>query len=181
MESMKIEALELPEVKLITPEVFEDERGFFFESYSASKLVQGGIDTVFVQDNHSYSKQGVIRGLHYQKKPGQAKLISVVEGEIFDVAVDIRKASRTYLQWVGVHLSSQNHQKLYIPVGFAHGFAVLSPSAQVQYKVSSEYDPDQERSIFYADEAIGIDWPVENPILSMRDRQAPKLKKVEVR
>lgn len=175
---MRITESELKGVKLITPTVFNDERGFFLESYRRPLYSSFGIDCEFVQDNHSFSKKGTLRGMHFQEVPGQAKLISVLQGEIFDVAVDIRKSSPNFGKWVGVTLSADSHQQLFIPAGFGHGFCVLSETAHVCYKVSSVYDPTQEREFRYDDPAIGIVWPVTEPILSLKDRNAPYLHEV---
>ena len=168
--------LEIPDVVLIEPKVFRDDRGFFMESYKRSEFVDFGIDEMFVQDNHSRSRRGVLRGLHYQNPPrAQAKLVRVIDGEIFDVAVDIRKGSPTYGRWVGVYLSDENMRMLYIPVGFAHGFLALSDVAEVLYKTSDEYSPEHEAGIVWNDPEVGIDWPVEEPVLSPRDCRWPGL------
>ncbi len=169
--------LEIPEVVLIEPKVFQDGRGFFMETYKFSEFAEFGITERFVQDNHSRSKKGVIRGLHYQNPPrAQGKLVRVVVGEIFDVAVDIRKGSPTYGKWIGERLSSENKRMLYIPPGFAHGFCVLSQEAEVVYKVTEEYAPEHEAGVIWNDPGIGIRWPVENPILSPKDARWPPLK-----
>lgn len=169
--------LEIPDVVLIEPKVFRDDRGFFMESYKRSEFVDFGIDEMFVQDNHSRSRRGVLRGLHYQNPPrAQAKLVRVIDGEIFDVAVDIRKGSPTYGRWVGVYLSDENMRMLYIPVGFAHGFLALSDVAEVLYKTSDEYSPEHEAGIVWNDPEVGIDWPVEEPVLSPRDCRWPGLR-----
>ena len=172
---MRVIETEIPDVLIIEPQVYEDERGFFYESYSRRRYVSHGIEDAFVQDNHSKSKRGVIRGLHYQVSPGQAKLVRVVVGEVFDVAVDIRHGSPTYGEWIGLTLSAENRRQLYIPVGFAHGFCVTSEEADFLYKVSSYYAPEKERGIAWDDPDLAIDWPVEDPILSERDRQHPRL------
>ncbi|GFN23658.1 dTDP-4-dehydrorhamnose 3,5-epimerase [Thermanaeromonas sp. C210] len=169
--------LEIPEVVLIEPVVFPDERGFFLEAYKYSEFAAFGITERFLQDNHSRSRKGVLRGLHYQNPPkAQGKLIRVVVGEIFDVAVDIRKGSPTYGRWVGVRLSSENKRMLYIPPGFAHGFCVLSEAAEVLYKTTEEYAPECEAGIIWNDPDIRISWPVENPVLSPKDARWPPLK-----
>jgi len=169
--------LEIPEVILIEPEVFSDERGFFMETYKYSEFASFGISERFVQDNHSRSVKGVLRGLHYQNPPkAQGKLVRVVVGEIFDVAVDIRKGSPTYGKWVGVKLSAENKRMLYIPPGFAHGFCVLSDVAEVVYKVTEEYAPESEAGIIWNDPEVGIDWPIENPMLSAKDANWPILR-----
>jgi len=165
--------LTLEGLKLITPKVFFDERGFFKESYQKPLYHERGIDCDFVQDNHSFSKKGTIRGLHFQTFPGQAKLISVVHGKIFDVAVDIRPDSSTFGKWEGVFLDDIEHKQLFIPIGFAHGFCVVSETAHVVYKVSTLYDPKHEKGFRFDDPQIGISWPIEAPMVSERDRLAP--------
>jgi dTDP-4-dehydrorhamnose 3,5-epimerase len=173
------ERLEIPEVILIKPQVFADERGFFMETYKHSDFAAFGIRERFVQDNHSRSVKGVLRGLHYQNPPkAQGKLVRVVIGEIFDVAVDIRKGSPTYGKWVGVELSAENKRMLYIPPGFAHGFCVLSEVAEVLYKTTEEYAPECEAGIIWNDPEIGIKWPVEQPIISPKDAKWPGLKDI---
>ncbi|MGB9824656.1 MAG: dTDP-4-dehydrorhamnose 3,5-epimerase [Candidatus Hydrothermia bacterium] len=176
MSSFKFYRLEIPEVILIEPKVFEDERGYFMEVYREDAF-SPFIPHRFVQENLSFSKKKVLRGLHFQKKvAAQAKLVQVVNGEIFDVAVDIRKGSPTYGKWVGVVLSSENKLLLYIPEGFAHGFCVLSETATVLYRVSNFYDPSNDRGIIWNDNEIGIDWPVKDPIISEKDSKWPVLK-----
>lgn len=175
---MKVEELAIPGLRLITPTLFHDERGFFLETYHQKHYASLGISSVFVQDNCSFSKKGTLRGMHFQAEPGQAKLVSVTQGHIFDVAVDIRPHSPTYRKWVGVHLNSQTREQLFIPEGCAHGFCVLSEEACVVYKVSQFYDPKEERSFHYGDPAIGIEWPVRDPILSQKDRSALSLNEV---
>lgn len=168
--------LEIPDVILIKPKIFEDARGFFMETYQFSSFAAFGIKETFVQDNQSRSKYGVIRGLHYQNPPkAQGKLVRCVYGEIFDVAVDIRKGSPTYGKWVGVRLSAENKLMLYIPPGFAHGFCVLSKEADVLYKCTSEYDPSAEAGIIWNDPDIGILWPITDPIISEKDSKWPRL------
>lgn len=168
---------EIPEVIVVRGQLFEDPRGWFRESYRKSAMSALGLDVEFVQDNVSFSVKGVLRGLHYQKEPyAQAKLVTVLHGEVFDVAVDIRKGSPTYKRWVGVRLRADRNEALYIPKGFAHGFCVLSESAIVSYKVAGgEYAPEYERGIAWNDPTIGIDWPVRDPILSERDSKLPFL------
>jgi len=166
---------------LITPRVHRDARGFFLETYNARAYQDGGIEASFVQDNFSLSTFGTIRGLHAQLTQPQGKLISVAEGEIFDVAVDIRVGSPTYGQWDGVHLRADSFQQFYIPPGFAHGFCVLSPQAKVAYKVTDFYDASDEVVIAWNDPDLGIQWPVTEPTLSERDRQAPRLAEHQVR
>ena len=159
-------------IKIIRPKVFGDDRGFFLESYNAAAYAAAGIDTVFVQDNHSRSVKGTLRGVHYQSKPGQAKLVRVILGRIWDVTVDIRPNSPTFGQWDAVELDDKSREQLFIPIGFAHGFCVLSEYAEVEYKVSAPYDPETECSISYADPELAIKWPVHHPLLSVRDQQA---------
>ncbi len=172
---MRVIETEISGVLIIEPQVYEDERGFFYESYSRRRYASHGIQDLFVQDNHSKSKRGVLRGLHYQASPGQAKLVRVAVGEVFDVAVDIRHGSPMYGEWIGVTLSAGNRRQLYIPVGFAHGFCVTSDMAEFLYKVSSYYAPEEERGIAWDDPDLSIDWPVKEPILSERDRHHPRL------
>ena len=156
----------------IKPKIFADPRGMFYEVYSENKYEEYGIPC-FVQDNHSVSKKGVLRGLHYQVNPGQGKLVRVTRGEVFDVAVDIRKQSPTYGKWWGLSLSETNNFQLYIPIGFAHGFCVLSESAEVLYNCSDYYSPENERGILWNDPDLAIDWPVKDPILSEKDAMYP--------
>lgn len=168
--------LELPGLMLVEPQVFGDDRGFFTETFKASDFAAHGIPGPFVQENYSHSVRGVLRGLHFQKAPAaQGKLVSVICGEIFDVAVDIRRGSPTYGRWVGVTLSAENHCLLYVPVGFAHGFCVLSAEADVVYRVTAEYAPAYDRGIRWDDPALGIAWPVSAPLLSPKDAQWPGL------
>jgi len=156
----------------IEPKIFADPRGMFYEVYSENRYEEHGIPC-FVQDNHSVSKKGVVRGLHYQVNPGQGKLVRVTRGEVFDVAVDIRKQSPTYGKWWGLSLSETNNFQLYIPIGFAHGFCVLSELAEVLYKCSDYYSPENERGILWNDPDLAIDWPVKDPILSEKDAVYP--------
>ncbi len=176
---MKVTSLAITDVKLLEPKIFRDERGFFSETYSATALAEHGLDDVFVQDNQSLSRAtGVLRGLHFQVPPyAQAKLVRVVAGSIFDVAVDIRKASPTYGKWVGATLSAENWAQLYVPAGFAHGFCTLEPDTQVIYKVTAIYAPDAEKAIAWNDPALAIDWPLQGraPVLSARDEAHPPL------
>ena len=175
----KFKHLTIPDVILIEPTVFPDERGFFMESYKYSEFAAFGISEAFVQDNHSRSTKGVLRGLHYQKPPKvQGKLVRVVVGEIFDVGVDIRKGSPTYGKWVGERLSAENKRMLYIPPGFAHGFCVLSEVAEVLYKATEEYAPEYDAGIRWNDPDIGIEWPIEHPILSEKDAGLPFLREL---
>jgi dTDP-4-dehydrorhamnose 3,5-epimerase len=169
--------LAIPDVILIEPRVFGDDRGYFLETYKQSAFAAAGIPDVFVQYNHSHSAYGVLRGLHYQLLPmAQGKLLSVMAGEIFDVAVDIRRDSPTYGQWVGVTLSAANHHLLYVPPGFAHGFCVVSDMADLLYQVTAEYSQVYERGILWNDPDIGVAWPVAEPQLSPRDVAAPRLR-----
>jgi len=171
---MKVNPLKIPEMKLIEPEVFEDERGFFFESFNQQKFNEAiGQDVTFVQDNHSKSTKGVLRGLHYQKEPfAQGKLVRVISGEVFDVAVDIRKNSPTYGQWVSEILSAANKKQLWIPEGFAHGFYTLSKEAEVLYKTTNYYSKQHEVTIHYLKNSFGIDWPNTKAFLSKKDSMA---------
>jgi dTDP-4-dehydrorhamnose 3,5-epimerase len=180
--AIQVTATALPEVKIIEPKVFGDARGFFFESFNAiefAEKVQAGVE--FVQDNHSRSAKGVLRGLHYQIQNAQGKLVRVVEGEVFDVAVDIRKSSPNFGKWVGVHLSVENQRQLWVPPGFAHGFVVLSEAAQFLYKTTDYWFPEHERSIVWNDPAIGIEWPVDfEPLLAAKDAAGKRLADAEV-
>jgi dTDP-4-dehydrorhamnose 3,5-epimerase len=172
----------IPDVILIEPRVFGDERGFFMETYQACQFEQAGIPTAFVQDNHSGSRQGILRGLHYQIRQPQGKLVRAVAGEVFDVAVDLRRSSPTFLQWTGAILSAHNHAQLWIPAGFAHGFYVISEWAEVVYKASDYYAPEWERSLLWNDAHIGIQWPLvsgELPSLSNKDAHGVEVKDAE--
>ena len=175
---MEVKELSLPEARLLRPKTFFDERGFFRETFRKPLYRQAGIDCDFVQDNHSFSKQWTLRGMHFQRSPGQAKLVMVMEGKIFDVLVDIRPHSPTFGRWEGVYLDASQGEQLFIPTGYAHGFCVVSEHAHVCYKVSTLYDLSEERSFCYNDPFVGIVWPVEKPLLSERDRKAPLLKEV---
>jgi dTDP-4-dehydrorhamnose 3,5-epimerase len=167
----------IPDVILVKPRVFRDERGFFLETYRHNDFAEAGIAESFLQDNHSLSRRDVLRGLHYQTGPfAQGKLVRCVVGRIFDVAVDIRRGSPSYGKWVSFKLSDRNQYVLYVPPGFAHGFAVLSESAQVSYKCTCEYSPDHDRGIIWNDPDIGIDWPVISPVLSPKDAMHPALR-----
>ncbi len=168
----------IEDVIVITPRVFNDDRGFFMETYKSSDFINNGIKEDFVQDNHSKSSKGVLRGLHYQKAPkAQAKIVRCIKGAIFDVAVDIRKGSKTYGKWVGVELTEENKKMLYIPAGFAHGFCVRSEIAEICYKSSDEYSPENDRGIMWNDPEIGIDWNLDSePIISEKDAKHPLLK-----
>ena len=173
---MNVTPTKLEGVLLIEPKVFRDSRGFFLESYSRDLYREHGIEPEFVQDNHSRSVKGTLRGLHFQTDPGQAKLLRVCRGSIFDVAVDIRPESSTFGEWVGYELSEENMRMLYVPIGFAHGFLVTSEVADVNYKCSWFYVPETEAGIMWNDPDVGVEWPVENPILSDRDLNNPTLR-----
>jgi dTDP-4-dehydrorhamnose 3,5-epimerase len=178
--TFKFEKLSIPDIILIEPQIFLDERGFFFESFKESEFIENGINKKFVQDNYSHSSKGVLRGLHYQTNlKAQAKIVTALKGEIFDVAVDIRKNSPTFGKWVGEKLSEDNHKWLYIPEGFAHGFCVLSDYANVLYKASQEYSPIHEKGIIWNDKKINISWPIENPIISDKDNKLLKFEKLD--
>ncbi|HMA97029.1 MAG TPA: dTDP-4-dehydrorhamnose 3,5-epimerase [Polyangiaceae bacterium] len=172
---MEVTKLELSGLLRIRPKVFRDDRGWFFEPYNEARYLAAGVTDRFVQDNHSRSSYGTLRGLHYQAVPGQAKLVRVATGRILDVVADIRVGSSTFGRWVAVELDAEKHEQLYIPVGFAHGFCVLSEAAEVLYKVSTLYDGSQERTIAWNDPELGVKWPVEDPVLSERDRNGESL------
>jgi dTDP-4-dehydrorhamnose 3,5-epimerase len=165
---------QLAGVVIIEPRVFSDPRGFFFESYRADRYGQAGMPP-FVQDNHSCSARGTIRGLHYQLQRPQGKLLRAVHGSVFDVAVDIRRGSPHFGRWVGVELSAENKRQLFVPAGFAHGFCVTSEVAEVEYKCTDFYAPDDEHGVIWNDPSVGVEWPVNDPILSSKDRQLPLL------
>lgn len=175
--AIQVTATALPEVKIIEPKVFGDARGFFYESFNAREFaeqVEGGVE--FVQDNHSRSAKGVLRGLHYQIQHPQGKLVRVVEGEVFDVAIDVRKSSPNFGKWVGVNLSEANHRQLWVPPGFAHGFVVLSETAQFLYKTTDYWYQAHERSIVWNDPEIGIEWPIDfEPLLAAKDAAGKRL------
>jgi dTDP-4-dehydrorhamnose 3,5-epimerase len=164
---------------LLEPVVHGDERGFLVETFSAREWAEAGADAEFVQDNHSRSSGGILRGLHFQTDPGQAKLVRCLRGRIWDVAVDLRRDSPTYGQWEGHELDDVGHRQLFIPVGFAHGFCVLSEVADVHYKISSYYDPETEAGIAWDDPDVAIDWPLADPQVSERDATAPRLSEIE--
>ena len=172
---MQIEESDIPGVLVVTPKVFGDERGFFLETYNKEDFQQAGIEPEFVQDNHSKSIRGVVRGLHYQKKFPQGKLIRVIHGEVLDVIVDIRRGSPTFTRWISILLSAENKKQVWIPGGLAHGFAVLSETAEFCYKVTDYYHPEDEGGIRWNDPQLKIDWQVQNPLLSEKDRQLPLL------
>ena len=169
MDAITKIATSLPGVFILEPRVFGDERGFFFESYNYKVMAEVGISERFVQDNHSSSRRNVLRGLHYQVKQPQGKLVRVADGEILDVAVDLRASSPTYGKWFSIELSAKNKTLLYVPVGFAHGFATLSDYCEVQYKQTDFYQPEAEGGLAWNDPHIGIQWPYANPILSKKD------------
>jgi len=172
----RFERMEIPDVVLVEAQRIVDDRGSFMETYRRSQFAAHGITDLLVQDNYSHSVRGALRGLHYQKHPkAQSKLVGVIQGEIFDVAVDIRRGSPTYGYWVSAVLSAANGRMLYVPVGFAHGFCVLSEEADVVYKVAEEYVPDLERGIIWNDSDLAIAWPVDDPILSPKDLALPAL------
>jgi len=170
---MKILPSSLPEILIIEPSVFQDERGFFMETYQQRRYTEAGIESIFVQDNLSRSVGGTLRGLHYQVKHAQAKLIQVIEGTIFDVALDIRRGSPYFGQWEGVDLSDENRRQLFLPEGFAHGFCVVSESAYVLYKCTDFYAAEDEGGILWADPDLAIKWPISEPLLSEKDSQLP--------
>jgi dTDP-4-dehydrorhamnose 3,5-epimerase len=180
---MKLIHTSLPGIFVIEPEIYQDQRGFFLESFHSRHYQENGISDHFVQDNHSGSHKGVLRGLHYQIQQPQGKLVRVIAGEIFDVAVDIRRSSTTFGKWEGVRLSAQNRLQMWVPVGFAHGFSVLSEWAEVLYKATDYYAPEYERTILWDDPEIGIQWPLldgQLPILSPKDAQGAPLHLAEV-
>lgn len=172
----------IPEVIILEPKVFGDDRGFFFESFNARAFEQAtGLKREFVQDNHSKSAKNVLRGLHYQIQQPQGKLVRVTQGEVFDVAVDLRKSAKTFGQWVGVHLSAENKKQLWVPEGFAHGFVVLSETAEFLYKTTDYYAPEYERSLLWNDPALGIQWSFDGePKLAAKDKEAQEFAVVEV-
>lgn len=179
--AIQVTATALPEVKIIEPKVFGDARGYFYESFNAQEFaekVEPGVE--FVQDNHSRSARGVLRGLHYQIRHAQGKLVRVVEGEVFDVAVDVRESSPNFGKWEGVVLSGDNHRQLWIPPGFAHGFVVLSETAQFLYKTTDYWYPEHERSIVWNDPEIGIEWPIDfEPVLAAKDAAGKRLSEAD--
>ena len=179
---MKVTTTTIREVLIIEPKVYGDDRGYFFESFNAAAFAQAtGLEREFVQDNQSRSVKNVLRGLHYQIKQPQGKLVRVVSGEVFDVAVDLRKDRKTFGQWVGVHLSAENKKQVWIPEGFAHGFVVLSETAEFLYKTTTYYAPQYERSLLWSDPALGIEWPItEEPRVTAKDAMAPLLAEAEV-
>jgi dTDP-4-dehydrorhamnose 3,5-epimerase len=180
---MKFTPTEIPDVLIIQPDVFGDDRGFFMETYQSRKYAEAGIEVEFVQDNQSGSQRGTLRGLHYQIRQAQGKLVRAVAGEIFDVAVDIRRSSPTFCQWVGAVLSAENKMQIWVPPGFAHGFYVLSEWAELAYKASDFYAPSWERTLMWDDPQIGIQWPLVDgvpPLLSKKDAQGSYLDQAEL-
>ena len=179
---MNVTQLDIPGVLLIEPRVFDDNRGFFLETFSSDRYMEAGIPKPFIQDNHSYSKKGTVRGLHYQLTQPQGKLVYCVNGEIFDVAVDIRRGSPTFGQWAGAILSRENHRQLYVPEGFAHGFCVMSETADVMYKCTDLYKPGDDYGIIWNDPEIKIEWPIDSDIavLSEKDSKCPTLANADI-
>ena len=177
---MRVEATKMPEVLIIEPAVFGDERGFFMESYSRDRYAEAGLPREFVQDNLSLSARGILRGLHLQHPNDQGKLCFVLDGEVFDVTVDVRVGSPTFGQWQGVTLSSENKRQLYVPPGFAHGFCVLSERALFSYKCTEFYSAQSEFGVFWDDPDIGIEWPIESPTLSEKDSKNRRLKDIPI-
>lgn len=180
---MNVEPLAIPDVKLITPRAFGDDRGFFLESFNARVFAEAGLPTEWLQDNHSRSVRGVLRGLHYQLVEPQGKLVRVTRGAVFDVAVDIRRSSPSFGKWVGAELNDRNFQMLYVPPGFAHGFVVLSDAADFCYKCTTMWHQPSDRSLRFDDPAIGIEWPLDGigaPQLAAKDAAAPLLAEAEV-
>jgi dTDP-4-dehydrorhamnose 3,5-epimerase len=176
---VKIIPTDLPGVLLIEPDVYKDGRGYFFESYHLKKYTEAGISAVFIQDNQSKSARGTLRGLHAQLARPQGKLVRAVFGDVFDVVVDIRRGSPTYKRWVGFNLSADNFRQCWVPPGFAHGFCVLSDTAEVEYKVTDFYDPSSELRLLWDDPDLGIQWPLKDPILSPKDLAGKRLKDLE--
>jgi len=176
---MNLTSTEIPEVKLVTPRVFGDARGYFFETYHGERYVELGLDARFVQDNVSRSQRGTLRGLHLQNPHAQGKLVWVLMGEVYDVAVDVRVGSPTFGRWVAQLLSEENHLQLYVPPGFAHGFVVTSEAAIFAYKCTDYYHPEAEVGVAWDDPAIGIPWPIENPLLSDKDREHLRLADID--
>ena len=172
---MEIITTEIPDVLLIKPKVFGDQRGYFTETFQAKRYLEAGIAGPFVQDNLSFSRRGVLRGLHFQNPNPQGKLVYVLQGEVFDVAVDLRRDSPTFGQWVGEYLSAENHHQLWVPEGFAHGFCVTSDTALFAYKCTTFYDPGSEQSLSWNDPDLAIPWPVDNPEVSIKDARGLRL------
>lgn len=176
---MKVRRTSLPGVQVVEPRRFPDSRGYFMETYNAQRYAEAGIADTFVQDNVSFSTRGVLRGLHFQHPFAQAKLIHVLHGEVFDVAVDVRVGSPTFGSWAGEALSAENRRQLYVPSGFAHGFVVMSDTALVSYKCGETYRPEAEQALLWSDPDLGIEWPVIDVVLSARDATAPRLSAIE--
>jgi dTDP-4-dehydrorhamnose 3,5-epimerase len=177
---MKVTPTAIPEVLILEPEVYQDARGFFFESFNQRNFVQIGIRETFVQDNHSRSVKNVLRGMHYQIRQPQGKLVRAISGKIFDVAVDLRKSSPHFGKWVSAELSAENRKIMWVPPGFAHGFLVLSSTADVQYKTTDYYAKEFERALLWNDQDVGIEWPlVGDPVISERDREGAPLKEAD--
>jgi dTDP-4-dehydrorhamnose 3,5-epimerase len=172
---MRAIATDLPGVVVVEPVVHRDSRGFFLETYHERRYREAGIAATFVQDNHSRSMRGTVRGLHFQVRRPQGKLVRALFGEMFDVAVDIRRGSPTFGRWVGAHLTADNFRQIYVPPGFAHGFCILSEVGEVEYKCTELYDPEDELGIAWNDPQVGIEWPVKEPLLSAKDKAAPRL------
>jgi dTDP-4-dehydrorhamnose 3,5-epimerase len=175
--TMQVRQTALPGVVIIEPRVFQDARGFFLETWHARRYAEAGIEAAFVQDNHSRSRKDTLRGLHFQRTRPQGKLVRVIEGEIYDVAADVTPGSPTYGQWVGVSISADNFQQIYVPPGYAHGFCVVSEVAQVEYKCTDVYDPADEGGVMWNDPVLGITWPTHAPVLSHRDQTHPPLRR----
>ena len=178
---MRFEPTAIPDVIRVEPRIFRDARGFFLESYHEAKFSEGGVRARFVQDNHSRSARGTLRGLHMQLSFAQGKLVRCTAGEIFDVAVDVRRGSRTFGQWVGETLSAENFRQLWVPPGFLHGFCVTSETAEIEYKCTEPYHPEDELGVAWNDPDLGIRWPIATPLLSARDAALPRLREVEAR
>jgi dTDP-4-dehydrorhamnose 3,5-epimerase len=177
--TMQVSRTALSGVVIIEPTVHRDERGFFLETYHAARFAEHGITATFVQDNHSRSRRGTLRGLHWQQERPQGKLVRVIEGAIYDVAVDIQRGSPTFGHWIGVTISADDFRQIYIPPGFAHGFCVVSDVAQVEYKCTALYDPASERGLIWNDPDVGIEWPIADPVLSERDKGHPRLAELD--
>ena len=178
---MRFEPTAIPDVVRIEPRIFRDARGFFLESYHEARFSEGGVRARFVQDNHSRSARGTLRGLHMQLAFAQGKLVRCIAGEVFDVAVDVRRGSRTFGQWVGETLSAENFRQLWVPPGFLHGFCVTSETAEIEYKCTQPYHPEDELGVAWNDPDLGIRWPIATPLLSAKDAALPRLREVEAR
>jgi dTDP-4-dehydrorhamnose 3,5-epimerase len=175
---MRVLPTALPGVVLVEPDVYRDSRGFFLETYHERRYREAGIAATFVQDNHSRSARGTVRGLHFQVRRPQGKLVRALSGEMFDVAVDVRRGSPTFGRWVGATLTGDNFRQIYVPPGFAHGFCILSETGEVEYKCTELYDPEDELGVAWNDPQIGIAWPIAEPLLSAKDKAAPRLRDV---